>query len=203
MRQRCLRLPAWAVPGLLLAIALLVAARWLLPPLLLPDPGSLPDVQAQVQRGQLRLRRLQQALADPAWQAGPLTLDEIRLALLEALEQAGEAEGLRVDTVTFEQAAVESGHGEPGPVTAASSTDESASDSVTILRLALDGVVPHGGHLLTLVGRLQRTVPQFPSEWRGCSIQRLSVMSGLRIQCLFDLYYWDDPLLAAHGEGQP
>ncbi len=205
--MRLLRLPGWLVPGLFITIALVVTARLMLPLVGSHSPDALRKVRIEEQQWHKRVRRLQQWQADAvgseARQSGTRTLDELRLTLLESLERATELAGLSIDDVSIEQASRPGLQVGQGNEVVSLAGSESSIEGVTTLRLTLDGVVPHAGHLLAVFEHLANAIDSYPAEVRGCSLQRMKVERGIRARCLYDIYHWEEPSLPDDQKVRP
>ena len=178
--------PVWLVPALMSAVALMVVVRLMLPLIGSRAPDQLRDARVEEQEWRKRVLRLQQWQSAPTPGPAPQTLEDVRLSVLESLDEMVRLQQRLLDRVDITQSVMLSPSG--------------ADDSrVETLRVSFAGQFAHTDHLLGLFERLRQDVPNWPAEVRGCAIDRLIGAPGIDVACLYDIYHWTDPLIGGAG----
>ena len=140
----------------------------------LADAGEarLRASRIEVQRLERRVRRLGGEGVDTTLAALGEHRDALRVRLLEALDAA--RAGAAVGPVRHHVEEREM-PGDPGAAT---------------LRLRLEGRVAHGAALVDLLGAVHAGSRPWPTETRGCLVQRLD--AALTLDCTVDILHWRD-----------
>jgi len=131
---------------------------------------ALRALRIESQRLERGARRLDDPAAAPTLVALEDSRDALRVRLVEALD------GVRVA---------------PGVFALRHNVEERAMPSrgeAATLRLTLEGRIAHGAALLDLIDAVRAAGAPWPTETRGCLLQRLE--SGLAVDCAVDLLHW-------------
>ena len=132
---------------------------------------DLRELRIVEQRLERRSSRLSRPGARELLAAFDESRDALRVRIVESLDAArGQAE-VRGLTHRLDERAL------PGTTSAAT------------LALALEGRIAHGAALLDLLQRLGAATAPWPSETRGCLVQRIEA-AELQLDCAFDVLHW-------------
>ena len=189
MNVRLEALPLWLVPALLSAVALMVVVRLMLPLVGSRAPEHLRDARLEEQAWRKRVVRLQHWQSMPSIASAQQSLEEVRLSVLESLDVIARLQQRTLDRVEIVQSVMPS-------------TGSSDNAPIETLRVSIAGRFAHTEQLLALFERLRRDVPNWPAEVRACSIERESDSLGIQVACVYDIYYWPDPLTGGVGGGE-
>ena len=147
--------------------------------------GQTIDIAAEeLRRTRVAHQQLQQQhsvlnSSDSAQQIEQLNqaMDALQISLVEAVSDMPVPDG--VIDVAFEQQLMPpmAGAGKHYPV--------------SVLRLSLMLTIEHSVGLVNMLDRVSRATSFWPSEVRGCELQRLP-LQRLSAQCVMDFYHWSD-----------
>jgi len=180
-----------AIAGLVgVALASVLAAMFL---------SRAADARASAERSlridtqslERRLGRLDAPGAEDTLTALAESRDGVRVRLVEALDRA--REGAAGGDLRHRIDPLPTGVGE----------------STVILRLTIEGRVTHGAALLALLADVQTAGTPWPTEVRGCSLERVDAgaprheafathvrLPALLVRCAVDLLHWREPASA-------
>lgn len=133
----------------------------------------LRELRIEEQRLERRAHRLGEPAAGATLAALGESRDALRVRIVEALGASRRTRGVKRLRHAVDERAMPD------------------AESMVTLRLSLEGRLAHGAALLELLATVRTAMAPWPSETRGCLLERLDT-ADLLVDCVVDVLHWSE-----------